>query len=213
MGASWVCPGLGRLGRVCAMGCPDACARGVAATSRGRDGGCPLPGGTHLRGVSDGVGLECSPASAWQLSQGARRTPLAGVGLPKQIGHARLRAHMLGEPRFPRRYPRCPTCVGSGPSATSQARRGGGGTLQRLMEVARWCRLIVVLDCRAPSCGVEHWAAKAWKSLKRSAVAGHLGSRAPLGTRGMHGEAAGVGHGLLDRLAHAALDRREARRG
>ena len=51
------------------------------------------------------VTIECSPASAWQLSQGARRTPLAGVGLPKQLGHARPRAHMLAEARFPRRYP------------------------------------------------------------------------------------------------------------
>jgi hypothetical protein len=159
MDASWVCPGLGRLGRVCAMGCPDA-ARGVAATSRGRDGGCPLAGwDSSPKGypMEYLVTIECSPASAWQLSQGARRTPLAGVGLPKQIGHARLRAHMLGEPRFPRRYPRCPTCVGRDrrpfeghrpaarpPSQRHRGRQGSRGWRWHGAAVdgggPRWCR-------------------------------------------------------------------------
>ena len=59
MDASWVCPGLGRLGRVCAMGCPDAagCAgRGVAAASRRARWRLPSRRvGLISEGVSDAV--------------------------------------------------------------------------------------------------------------------------------------------------------------
>ena len=59
VGASCVCPGRGRLGRVCAVGCPDAagCAgRGVAAASRRARWRLPSRRvGLISEGVSDAV--------------------------------------------------------------------------------------------------------------------------------------------------------------
>ena len=75
------------------------------------------------------VGLERSPASAWQLSKGGRSTPLAGVGLPKQLGHARPRAHILAEASFPRRYQWCPTCERGERRLASE--RGKGAAARR----------------------------------------------------------------------------------
>ena len=120
--------GLGRSGPACArgvFGCARVAMRRWAPACGGVHGGCARAAAA----LSHRVGLECSPASAWQLSQGARRTPLAGVGLPKQLGHARPRARMLAEARFPRRYHGCPTCVGRGRRPSSA--RGGGAAARR----------------------------------------------------------------------------------
>ena len=175
------------------------------------------------------VGLECSPASAWQLSQGARRTPLAGADYLSNSG-TRVRGHLCWQ------RPDSPDAIlgvspvrglGGGPSRGRSPLPGhplrwhggarthvvGDGAAQQLMKVARGgVVVIVVLDCRAPT-RVDVGGEGPEELEGVGATTGHLGSRAPLGTGRVHGKAAGMGHRLIDRLAHEALDLAQTCRG
>ena len=118
-----------RLLRVMHMGAPHVYVRARAAGPRVRDGmsGCgglrgARRGGDFARarwrlpsrrvgliseGVPDGVlgddRLFTCRCGAAQL--GSPQDAPSWSGLPKQLGHARPRAHMLAEASFPRRYP------------------------------------------------------------------------------------------------------------
>ena len=113
-------------------------------------------------------------------------------GLPKQLGHARPRAHMLAEARFPRRYPGRASPVRGfivGPSKSigplpghplsaiegARAHEVGDGTVEQCMEVARVVVVfIVVLDSRAPT--RVDMGGEGLEELERGAMAGRLGS-------------------------------------
>ena len=100
---------LGRSGCVCAAACPDAARAPLGAGVRRYAEVCARYARATTAALSSGRtrAFTCQCVAA---QPGSPQDAPSWSGLPKQLGHARPRAPMLGEPSFPRRYPGCLAC-------------------------------------------------------------------------------------------------------